>query len=89
MIQHGENGLLVAPRNPSALSIAIEQLLRDNTLADKLGTHARGSALGKFSIAATTRGLKHLLVRHAGIKPPRRALELDRTLPRGLFSRWF
>jgi len=89
MIQHGENGLLVAPRTASALALALEQLLRDNVLATKFGSRGHGTAVAKFSSENTTRALKHLLVRHAGVKPPPRAADLDPTLPRGLMSRWF
>lgn len=89
MIQHGENGLLVAPRNPPALAKAMEQLFRDRTLAAKLGARGRGTAINKFSIESTTRALKHLLVRRAGVKPPPEARALDETLPRSFLSRWF
>jgi glycosyltransferase involved in cell wall biosynthesis len=88
MIHHGENGLLVAPRNPSALAKAMEQLIRDRTLAARYGTRAHGAAISKFTIDATTRALKHLLVRRAGVKPTSEARALDDTLPRNLFSRW-
>jgi len=89
MIQHGENGLLVAPRSPTDLAAGIKQLLADNALAERLGSRARATAMEKFSIATSARTLKHLLVCNAGVKPPRRALELDPTLPRSLFRRWF
>ena len=89
MIQHGENGLLVAPRNPAALSVAIDQLLRDQILSTKLGTRGHGTAVAKFSIENTTRALKHLLVRFGRVRAPAKARELDPTLPRGLFRRWF
>jgi glycosyltransferase involved in cell wall biosynthesis len=89
MIQHGENGILVGPRNAPALATAIEQLLRDRTLAGKLGTHGKGTAINKFSIETTTRALKHLLVHRAGIKPPKEARALDKTLPQSFLGRWF
>lgn len=89
MIHHGENGLLVAPRTPSALAVAIEQLLRDTILADKFGMRGHGTAVTHFSIESTTRALKHLLVKIAGVTPPAQARELDPSLPRGLLSRLF
>ena len=88
MIQHSENGFLVEPRKPQTLAVAMEQLLRDTVLATKLGTRAHGTAVAKFSLESTTRTLKHLLIRHAGVVPPVRARELDPTLPRGFLSRW-
>ncbi len=89
MIQHGESGLLVAPRTPSALAIAIEQLLRDAVLAAKFSQRGRGAAIANFAIENTTRSLKHLLVRLGGVAPPAKAFALDPKLPRGFFDRFF
>jgi glycosyltransferase involved in cell wall biosynthesis len=89
MLEHGENGLLVAPGDPAALALAMEQLLRDDSVAQLFAARARRTALGKFAIQTTTRALKQLLVRRAGVNPPPSALELDPGLPRGLFRRWF
>ena len=77
MIQHGENGLARLAAQSASLAVAIEQLLRDVTFADRLGTHARGTALHKFSIEATTRTLKHLLVQRARVHVPSGARQLD------------
>jgi glycosyltransferase involved in cell wall biosynthesis len=88
MIQHGENGLLVAPRNPPALAMAMEQLLRDGVFAQRLGTHAFGTAVAKFPLESTTRMLKHLLVKQAGVRPPERARALDPELPKPGFLSW-
>ena len=89
MLDHGENGLLVAPGDPPALALAIEQLLRDDSVAQLFAERARRTALGKFAIQTTTRALKQLLVRRARVNPPPSALELDPGLARGLFRRWF
>ncbi len=89
MIQHGESGLLIAPRTPSALAIAIEQLLRDTILAAKFSQRGHGAAVLNFSIENTTRSLKHLLVRLGGVTPPAKARALDPKLPRGLFGGLF
>jgi len=82
MIQHSENGLLVAPGKPETLAVAMEQLLRDAVMAAKLGQRGHGTAQAKFAIEKTTRALKHLLVQRAGVVPPPRALELDPELPK-------
>lgn len=89
MIQHGDNGLLVAPKTPTALAVAMEQLMRDTILAEKFATRGHGAARANFSIDVTTRALKHLLVKAGGVTPPPRALELDPKLPRGFFSKLF
>jgi hypothetical protein len=88
MIQHSENGLLVAPRNPSALSTTMEQLLRDTVLAEKLGTRAHGTAVSKFALENTTRMLKHLLVKHGGVRPPAAASAADPKMPAEGWRSW-
>ena len=81
MIADGEDGLLAPPNDPASLAAAMEKLLRDPKLADRLAASARQSAAEKFSIGSTTRELQHLLIRHAGIVPPEAARRLDSTLP--------
>ncbi|MGH2659740.1 MAG: glycosyltransferase [Actinomycetota bacterium] len=44
----GVEGLLVPPRRPEALAVAIERLLRDPDLRSRLGTTARERALDRF-----------------------------------------
>ncbi len=44
IINEEENGLLVAPRDPEALALAIERILTDNTLAQNLAQGALRSA---------------------------------------------
>ena len=81
MVTDGEDGLLTPPNDPASLAAAMEKLLRDPALADRLAGRARQSAAAKFSIESTTRELQHLLIRHAGIVPPEAARRLDSTLP--------
>jgi phosphatidylinositol alpha-mannosyltransferase len=44
VVQPGYNGLLVEPRDPSALALALVRVLADRDLRDRLGVHGRESA---------------------------------------------
>ena len=85
MIADGEDGLVAPPNDPASLAAAMEKLLRDPLLADRLAAGARQSAAEKFAIERTTRELQHLLIRQAGIVPPEAARRLDSTLPAPTF----
>ena len=89
MITSGENGVLVEPRNPRALSAAMEQLLTNPEQASELAESARKTALDKFHLATTTRSLKHLLVREGCAVPPKAACDDDPELLRVKPQRWF
>jgi L-malate glycosyltransferase len=55
LVRHEREGLIVAPGNDDALVKAIERLLRDATLARRLGTAARERAASEFSRGAMVR----------------------------------
>lgn len=46
-ITHGENGLLVDPANPAALREAIDRVMRDPAMRQRLGENARNTVLKK------------------------------------------
>jgi glycosyltransferase involved in cell wall biosynthesis len=48
-IRDGETGLLVPPGDPAALRAAVERLLPDSALSDRLGAAAREEAQARFS----------------------------------------
>jgi glycosyltransferase involved in cell wall biosynthesis len=48
IIRNGENGLLFEPRSPNVLAEAILKLVRDQTLAARLGAQARRDAVANF-----------------------------------------
>ncbi|HSI98193.1 MAG TPA: glycosyltransferase, partial [Gaiellaceae bacterium] len=54
-VDDGATGLLVPARDPPALRAAIERLLADRALRDRLGTAARARARERFSWEAATR----------------------------------
>lgn len=49
LVEDGESGLLVAPRDPAALASAVERLLADAALASRLGRAARERVVLGFS----------------------------------------
>ena len=49
IISEGRNGLLVAPRSPEGLSLAINRVLDDGKLAQKLGMNGRRKVLKEFT----------------------------------------
>ena len=48
MIDHGHSGLLVAPEDANALSVAIQECIDDSALRDRLG-HEASRAVRAFS----------------------------------------
>jgi glycosyltransferase involved in cell wall biosynthesis len=53
MIDHGVNGLLVAPDDEEGFADAIAQLVEDGAMAKRLGAAARRTAIERFSIRQT------------------------------------
>jgi glycosyltransferase involved in cell wall biosynthesis len=49
LIEDGKTGILVPPKNSTALSDALLLLLRDSSLAGRLALDARGFAIRNFS----------------------------------------
>jgi len=50
VVSHGINGLLVKPQDSHSLSAALEQLIVDPNLRDKMGKIGREFAIDKFSL---------------------------------------
>ena len=67
-VEAGVTGLLVPPRDVPALRAALERLLGDSELRDRLGASARTSARERFSWAAATeatiRAYREAMTRH-------------------------
>jgi glycosyltransferase involved in cell wall biosynthesis len=57
LVHSGRNGLLVAPRNPVALADAIDSVLLDPELRDRLARGGRDTIEAKFTIARTSEEL--------------------------------
>lgn len=52
VITDGENGILVEPNDSNALSMALDRILRDSTLRERLKCQARKTAVQKFGLEA-------------------------------------
>ena len=70
MIDDGVNGLLVPPRNASALAEGLERLLVDRQLADRLAAEALETARMKFTIESSVRALRELLIKRGRVQDP-------------------
>ena len=60
LIQHEVTGLVVPPDDAAALRAAIERLLTDRVLANRLGTAAREVARQRYSVTAMTQRYEEL-----------------------------
>lgn len=66
LITHEEHGLLVPPRNPAALAAALEKILEDRPLAERLAANARLRVQQEFSREAMLDKHQALLERLMG-----------------------
>jgi glycosyltransferase involved in cell wall biosynthesis len=55
LIEHGKNGLLVAPGDEAGLAAAIDQLLHDPALRHQLGASARQRACEQYQLSGNVR----------------------------------
>jgi glycosyltransferase involved in cell wall biosynthesis len=72
VISHGDNGILVPPRNPEALADAILTLMADRDLRRKLGHNARQLMVEKYSwaeISARIEGIYREAMARSGKSP--------------------
>ncbi len=69
VIRDGTDGLLVAEADPVALADALERLLREDALADRLGAAAHGIAVSEYSRERMNERYESLLLDLAGSSP--------------------
>jgi len=73
LIDHGRDGLLVAPNNPNMLAQALERLLTDSELLNCLTHAARAKVEKHFSIDRSSRQLLSLF-EHGGLREEKHAV---------------
>jgi glycosyltransferase involved in cell wall biosynthesis len=66
IVRHGENGLLVPPRDPEALAEALGVLIRDPELRARMGKRGRQIAERDFSVEKV---IKETLAVYRGLLP--------------------
>ncbi|HEV2175584.1 MAG TPA: glycosyltransferase [Terriglobia bacterium] len=66
LVDSGQNGFLVDPRDPVALADAVEKLLRDPALCRRFGARGRAKVLENFTLEASARRVRTLLLAAAG-----------------------
>ncbi len=64
LIDDGEHGLLVEPRNPRALADALRRVLSDNALQQRLAANGRARICARFDSRRTTLELRDLFLQH-------------------------
>jgi glycosyltransferase involved in cell wall biosynthesis len=60
LLRHERNALLVSPRDPAALAVAVDRLLRDRALAAELGARASERQRARFHVDATVQAFEDL-----------------------------
>jgi glycosyltransferase involved in cell wall biosynthesis len=68
VVRHRVNGLLVPPREPSALVAAIEEMLKDSAMRAEMGRRGREIAVSEFSQEAVVNQIMGLYTKL--LKPP-------------------
>lgn len=69
LVEHGVSGLLVLPRDPGATAAALERLLSDPDLSDRLGRAARERVTRGFSTEVRLDRIETLYRELLGVRP--------------------
>jgi colanic acid/amylovoran biosynthesis glycosyltransferase len=69
LVENERTGLLVAPGRLDVLADALERLVREPELRERLGAQGRDKVLAEFDVNASARQLRHLLLDRVGASP--------------------
>ncbi len=72
LVDDGRNGLLVPAGRSEDLAAALERLLRDAALRERLAVNARRTVVERFDSAANTASLAELVLEESGLRSPDR-----------------
>jgi glycosyltransferase involved in cell wall biosynthesis len=61
LVEDGVNGLLVPPKDPAALAAALDRVITDGALADRLAAAGRERALRSFTLDRVVREVAGLI----------------------------
>jgi glycosyltransferase involved in cell wall biosynthesis len=73
LIENQKTGLLVSPRDPHALMVAIREVLSNPTAASKMGAEGRAVVRERFTVdrmVANTTAIFDVALHDAGIQVP-------------------
>jgi len=87
LVDHMEDGLLVPEKETEALAAAIEMLLDDPQLRDRLGANARRKVMDRFSLDRSTAKVHDLLLEAAEKAQPAHPVEMTEAEERHLLAR--
>jgi glycosyltransferase involved in cell wall biosynthesis len=88
VVRHGENGLLVPPRDPRALAEAIATLLKDPALRARMGARGREIAVQEFSEERVVQETMSVYRDLLGARWPAATLESERPGCQPRLSSW-
>jgi glycosyltransferase involved in cell wall biosynthesis len=77
VVRHGENGLLVPPRQAAPLAEALERLIRDGDLRRAMGTRGRQRALAEFSLETIAAETLQLYAELLGSRVTKKSRPMD------------
>jgi hypothetical protein len=83
VIEHEQNGLLVPPGDPGALSDALVRLLTNSALSQRLGTAARATIVKRFSFERMVDAFEQLYIGEMKRRAPERLPERLRSIATG------
>lgn len=65
LVDHGRNGILVPPRDPAGMADALQRLIEQPALRNRIGQAARDSIEGRFECWETAKEVRSLLLAEA------------------------